>query len=112
MGARSGSGAARKGGADSRGPAAARADVRVALPSDPVKAQAQANVYRSLLRACLLTPRCLSFTVWGYTDKYSWVPGWFEGEGAAGILDENFAAKPADRALREDLSFGGARRRS
>lgn len=87
-------------------------DVRMAMPSDPVKLQAQANVYRSLLRACLLTPRCLSFTVWGYTDKYSWVPGWFEGAGAAGILDENFAPKPAHRALRDDLSSGGARRRS
>ena len=92
--------------------AVTEADVRMAMPSDPVKLQAQANVYRSLLRACLLTPRCLSFTVWGYTDKYSWVPGWFEGEGAADILDENFAAKPADRALRDDLSFGGTSRRS
>jgi endo-1,4-beta-xylanase len=92
--------------------AVTEADVRMAMPSDPVKLQAQANVYRSLLRACLLTPRCLSFTVWGYTDKYSWVPGWFEGEGAADILDENFAAKPAHRALRDDLSFGGANRRS
>ncbi|KOX31093.1 1,4-beta-xylanase [Saccharothrix sp. NRRL B-16348] len=86
-------------------------DVRMAMPADPVKLEAQANVYRSLLRACLLTPGCLSFTVWGYMDKYSWVPGWFEGEGAADILDENFAAKPAHRALRDDLSFGGPSRR-
>ncbi|MGW4110815.1 endo-1,4-beta-xylanase [Actinosynnema sp. NPDC004786] len=91
--------------------AVTEADVRVVLPADPVKLQAQANVYRTALRACLLTPRCLSFTVWGYTDKYSWVPGWFEGEGAADILDENYAAKPAHRALRDDLSFGGSDRR-
>jgi endo-1,4-beta-xylanase len=91
--------------------AVTEADVRVVVPSDAVKLQAQANVYRTVLNACLRTPRCLSFTVWGYTDKYSWVPGWFEGEGAADILDENFAAKPAHRALCDDLSFGGTSRR-
>ncbi|MFD0207536.1 endo-1,4-beta-xylanase, partial [Saccharothrix carnea] len=91
--------------------AVTEADVRMALPADPVKLQAQANVYRTALRACLVTPGCLSFTVWGYTDRYSWVPGWFEGDGAANILDENFAPKPACRALRDDLSFGGVRRR-
>ncbi|MCE6999163.1 endo-1,4-beta-xylanase [Saccharothrix sp. S26] len=91
--------------------AVTEADVRMVMPSDSVKLQAQANVYSTMLKACLLTPRCLSFTVWGYTDKYSWVPGVFEGEGAANILDENFAAKPAYRALRDDLSLGGTRRR-
>lgn len=92
--------------------AVTEADVRMAMPPDPAKLRAQADVYRSLLRACLLTPGCLSFTVWGYADRYSWVPGWFEGAGAACILDENFAAKPAHRALREDLLSGGARHRS
>ncbi|MEU4742732.1 endo-1,4-beta-xylanase [Actinosynnema sp. NPDC023658] len=86
-------------------------DVRMAVPPDPVKLEAQADVYRTVLRACLLTPGCRSFTVWGYTDRYSWVPGWFEGEGAADILDEHFVAKPALRALRDGLSFGGTSRR-
>jgi endo-1,4-beta-xylanase len=33
--------------------------------------------------------------VWGVTDKYSWVPDFFPGEGAALIFDENYAKKPA-----------------
>jgi endo-1,4-beta-xylanase len=92
--------------------AVTEADVRVVLPADPVKLRAQADGYRTMLQACLRTPGCLSFTLWGYTDKYSWVPGWFEGEGAAAILDENFAAKPAHQALRDDLSPGGTARRN
>ncbi|MFI9009263.1 endo-1,4-beta-xylanase [Actinosynnema sp. NPDC053489] len=91
--------------------AVTEADVRVVLPVDDVKLRAQADGYRALLRACLDAPGCLSFTVWGYADEYSWVPGWFEGEGAAGILDENHAPKPAHRALRDELSSGGPRRR-
>lgn len=71
------------------------ADVRMLMPPDNVKLQAQAQGYSVLLQGCLLAKRCNSFTVWGFTDKYSWVPGFFEGEGAANLLDENFGAKPA-----------------
>ena len=64
-----------------------------------------------LLQGCLLTEHCPSFTVWGFTDKYSWVPGVFTGEGAANILDENYNAKPAYDALRRDLTLAGRGRR-
>jgi endo-1,4-beta-xylanase len=83
------------------------ADVRMPLPADTVKLQAQAQGYHVLLQACLLTPRCTSFTVWGFTDKYSWVPGWFEGEGAATLLDESFQPKPAYRAVQADFALAG-----
>ncbi|MQA84552.1 MAG: 1,4-beta-xylanase [Streptosporangiales bacterium] len=90
--------------------AVTEADVRMVMPADDIKLQAQANVYSTMLQACLYTPHCTSFTVWGFTDKYSWVPGWFEGEGAANILDENFRAKPAYDALRMDLALAGGPR--
>ncbi len=80
-------------------------DVRMILPVDNVKLQAQAQGYSVLLQGCLLSKRCNSFTVWGFTDKYSWVPGWFEGEGAANLLDENYAAKPAYRELQAILAL-------
>jgi endo-1,4-beta-xylanase len=80
------------------------ADVRLNMPSDAIKLQAQANVYSTLLQSCLATTHCISFTVWGFTDKYSWVPSTFEGEGAANLLDENFQPKPAYAAVRTDLS--------
>ncbi len=89
--------------------AVTEADVRMIMPTDTVKLQAQAQGYSVLLQGCLLSRRCTSFTVWGFTDKYSWVPGWFDGEGAANLLDENFAAKPAYRELQAVLALAGRR---
>ncbi len=83
------------------------ADVRMIMPPDNPKLQAQAQGYSTLLQGCLLAKRCNSFTVWGYTDKYSWVPGFFDGEGAANLLDENFAAKPGYRELQAILVLAG-----
>lgn len=83
------------------------ADVRMLMPADNTKLQAQAQGYSVLLQGCLLAKRCNSFTVWGFTDKYSWVPGVFEGEGAANLLDENFDAKPAYRELQAILALTG-----
>jgi endo-1,4-beta-xylanase len=82
-------------------------DVRMIMPTDNTKLQAQANGYGILLRACLLAKRCTSFTVWGFTDKYSWVPGVFEGEGAANLLDENFGQKPAYQTVSQTLALAG-----
>lgn len=80
------------------------ADVRMYTPSDEAKLTRQASDYRALLAACLATRGCTSFTVWGFTDKYSWVPGTFEGEGEANILDADFGRKPAYEALRAELA--------
>ncbi|WP_173162774.1 endo-1,4-beta-xylanase [Phytohabitans suffuscus] len=82
-------------------------DVRMLMPADNPKLHAQANGYGILLRACLLAKRCTSFTVWGFTDKYSWVPGFFEGQGAANLLDENFGQKPAYQAVSQTLALAG-----
>ena len=83
------------------------ADVRMILPADNAKLQAQAQGYSVLMQGCLLAPRCTSFTVWGYTDKYSWVPGFFDGQGAACLLDEAFAPKPGYRELQAVLALAG-----
>jgi endo-1,4-beta-xylanase len=89
--------------------AVTEADVRMILPADETKLRTQAEGYRVLLDACLSTPHCISFTVWGFTDRYSWVPGTFEGEGAANILDEDYRAKPAYRAMQSELADGRPR---
>ncbi|HEV7897751.1 MAG TPA: endo-1,4-beta-xylanase [Planosporangium sp.] len=82
-------------------------DVRMPLPTDNYKSQAQAQGYSIVTQTCLLNPRCLSLTVWGYTDKYSWIPGWFTNppQGAANLLDESFQAKPAYQAVRTVLAM-------
>ncbi len=76
-------------------------DVRMELPPDTAKVQAQAEGFGLLLRACLMAKNCVSYTVWGFTDKYSWVPGFFDGQGSATPLDENLQPKPAYDTLRE-----------
>jgi endo-1,4-beta-xylanase len=77
------------------------------MPPDATKIQAQAYAYSALLQACLLAQRCESFTVWGFTDKYSWVPGVFNGQGAANLLDENFIPKLAYDAVKTTFTLGG-----
>ncbi|WP_213456014.1 endo-1,4-beta-xylanase [Rhizomonospora bruguierae] len=85
-------------------------DVRITLPVDATESTSQAYAYNSLLTACLLARGCISYTVWGYTDKYSWVPGVFAGQGEANLLDGNFQPKPAYDALKQTLTQAGARK--
>lgn len=82
--------------------AVTEADVRATLPVSEEQQDLQAELYASSLRACLQLERCLSYTVWGFDDQYSWIPGWFPGQGAAGIYDE-FMPKPQYTALQREL---------
>ena len=82
-------------------------DVRMDVPegTEPTIAQEaqQAHYYDLALEACLAGEDCSSFTVWGFTDKYSWVPVFFEGQGWATIMTGDFERKPAFFELRESL---------
>ncbi|MEU4478963.1 endo-1,4-beta-xylanase [Micromonospora sp. NPDC023966] len=69
--------------------------------------QASAANYSVLLQACLAERHCLSFTVWGFTDKHSWVPGTFSNEGLANLYDENYQPKRAYQLVKGDLIFTG-----
>ncbi|SNT27139.1 endo-1,4-beta-xylanase [Asanoa hainanensis] len=71
--------------------------------------QASAANYSVLLQACLADRHCLSYTVWGFTDKHSWVPGWFTNppEGLATIMDENYQPKRAYNLMKADLIHSG-----
>lgn len=75
------------------------ADVRMILPVTDEKLATQASYFSQMMSACLGNRRCTEFTTWGYTDRHSWVPGFFTGEGAACLFDENLAPKPAHAAL-------------
>jgi endo-1,4-beta-xylanase len=77
-------------------------DVRMPVGEDGPTAQQlrqQADWYRWTLEACLAVEDCDSFTIWGFTDKYSWVPHFFTGFGAANVMFEDFERKPAYYAL-------------
>lgn len=74
-------------------------DVRMILPATPELLATQASWYSQVMQDCIAVRRCVDFTIWEYTDKYSWIPGFFTGQGAADIYDENLAPKPAYTAL-------------
>ncbi len=81
------------------GTAITELDVRMDLPADGVPTAEmlakQADYYNRTLVACLNVEGCNSFTIWGFTDKYSWVPVFFEGQGAATVMWDDFTRKPA-----------------
>jgi endo-1,4-beta-xylanase len=70
-------------------------DIRMPTPASSANLQTQASDYRKVVAACLLVSRCTSITTWGITDKFSWVPSTFSGQGAALLFDDNYAKKPA-----------------
>jgi endo-1,4-beta-xylanase len=80
------------------------ADVRMPLPVTDEKLATQADYFRGMLNSCQAVRRCVSFTVWGFDDQHSWVPGVFAGEGAATPFDESYRPKPAYFALRDALA--------
>jgi len=82
-------------------------DIRMTLPVDDAKLAQQADDYRGVIDACLAVPGCTGITTWGFTDKYSWIPGFFDGQGAALPFDENYNPKPAYDALHAALAGGG-----
>lgn len=86
------------------------ADVRMQVPLQPAAAgdalNQQAAVYRSLLDVCLAQRRCVGFTIWGFTDKYSWVAESLPGEGNACLMDDHMQARPAWSALESRLRAG------
>ena len=59
----------------------------------------QAGAYRRAAEACAAVLACTRFTVWGVTDKYSWLGA----DQLPLLIDSNFAAKPALAAVREVL---------
>ena len=73
------------------------------LPPSTAGLNQQATEYANVTSACLAVTGCVGITVWEYTDKYSWVPGAFSGQGAADLFDQNIDPKPAYGAMIQAL---------
>jgi endo-1,4-beta-xylanase len=83
------------------------------VPTDHLATFAQPYEFVQMLRAALAVPECISFTVWGFGDADSWVPGFFTGEGYATIYDVNLQPKQAFFDMQSELqlaAFGAPRR--
>lgn len=70
-------------------------DIRMTLPATDALLEQQKKDYETVVSACMAVEKCVGVTVWDWTDKYSWVPGTFPGQGAACPWDENLKKKPA-----------------
>jgi endo-1,4-beta-xylanase len=87
-------------------------ELDVSLPLDshdgrvrPLDLQRQAEVYRSVVRACLDNPGCTAIQTWGFTDKYSWIGSHSHGTcGAALPFDRTYKPKAAYEAVLEEFA--------
>ncbi|OQD79351.1 hypothetical protein PENANT_c053G02808 [Penicillium antarcticum] len=70
-------------------------DIRMTLPSTSALLAQQSTDYQNTVAACVANVKCVGVTIWDYTDKYSWVPGTFSGQGAACPWDDRLVKKPA-----------------
>jgi endo-1,4-beta-xylanase len=71
-------------------------ELDIRLPdSSAASLAAQAKLYGELATICVQQPSCKVFQTWGFTDKYSWIPGFFPGYGWALPFDLNYQKKPA-----------------
>lgn len=81
-------------------------DVRMNTPSTPEKLEVQAAAWERIARSCIAVKRCVGMTVWGISDKYSWVPDAFKTEGAALLWNESYNKKPAYDAFLKGIKKG------
>ncbi|KAK0610717.1 endo-1,4-beta-xylanase Z [Bombardia bombarda] len=65
------------------------------LPASTSALATQGNDFANVVGSCLDVTGCVGVTVWGFTDKYSWVPSTFSGAGDALIYDSNLNKKAA-----------------
>jgi endo-1,4-beta-xylanase len=76
-------------------------DVRMKLdPASPAHDERlQASVYTAIFSEYILDKGCDTLILWGFTDRYSWIPFFYPGEGEATIMTRDYAFKPAYRSL-------------
>ncbi|KAG9239506.1 glycoside hydrolase superfamily [Amylocarpus encephaloides] len=69
------------------------------VPASTKQLATQANDYANTFNACLAVDACVGLTIWDWTDKYSWIPTFFPGQGQACLYNEDFTKKPAYHAV-------------
>jgi len=77
-------------------------DIRLS-DSSAASLSAQAKLYGEITALCVHQPACKLLQTWGLTDKHSWVPGFFKGQGWALLWDADYKKKPAYEAVLKAL---------
>lgn len=71
-------------------------DIRMTLPETSALLSQQEKDYNTVITACVAVPGCIGMTLWDFTDKYSWVPSTFSGQGDACPWDAvSFSSYPS-----------------
>jgi len=72
--------------------------------------EAQAHLYSEITKACLQLSACKAIQTWGFTDKHSWIPGKYPGQGWALLWDSDYNKKPSYSAVMDALSSSPRRK--
>lgn len=68
--------------------------------ADAARLEEQAKIYHHMAAICASHPACTAFQTWGFTDRYSWIPGYTKGkEGAGLIFNAAYQKKPSYTAI-------------
>jgi endo-1,4-beta-xylanase len=79
-------------------------DVRIQGPLTDMKLSDQASLYANIASTCVSSPACKAIGLWGFTDKYSWIPSFYPGYGDALIFDSQYLPKPAYLSISDTLA--------
>ena len=80
-------------------------DVQIQGDARPMaqRLTAQAQVYHDMLHVCLVVKTCEAFVMWGFTDRYTWIPRATGHADAPLIFDANYHPKPAYTLMMQEL---------
>jgi endo-1,4-beta-xylanase len=67
----------------------------------------QAKVYEEVLSTALRNPQLKAFSLWGVSDRYSWIPKFSGHEDAPLLFDHYYQPKPAYQAVYQTLEAIG-----
>jgi len=70
-------------------------DIRMNSPVTEDKRNQQYSDYKTVTEACMKVAKCVGITVWGISDKHTWVDSTFPGTTAPLLFDGNFQKKNA-----------------
>jgi endo-1,4-beta-xylanase len=78
-------------------------DVRL-TDASPASLAEEAKLYGEITALCVQQPACKLIQTWGFTDKHSWIPGFYKGQGWALLWDDKYQKKLAYDAVQDALA--------
>ncbi|GCE06087.1 endo-1,4-beta-xylanase [Dictyobacter aurantiacus] len=69
----------------------------------PEKFTQQATLYAELIHACQDIKQCTGVILWGFTDRYTWIPNFTHHPDQPLIFDNQYQPKPAYTAIKKAL---------